>query len=78
MEKKENVKNTLIATKQQQSSGPGWVAQLVGALSQYAKVVGSILGLGHIQESANGCINKWNSKSMFLCLSLLLSLKSIK
>ena len=56
----------------------GWIAQFARVLSQYAKVVGSILGLGHIQESANGCINKWNSKSMFLCLSLLLSLKSIK
>ena len=32
---------------------------------------------GHIQESTNKCINKWNNKSVFLFLSLSLSISKI-
>ena len=45
---------------------PGWVAQLVRALSRYTKVAGLIPGW----DGYNECINKWNKKLLFLSLSL--------
>ena len=55
----------------------GWVAQLVEALSQYAKVVGSIPNQGIYKEQP---INAWISGTTNRCFSLsfFLSLKSIK
>ena len=53
---------------QRHEGGPGQVAQLVGASSLCAKVVGSISSW-NIQEAVNECINKWNNKSMFLSFS---------
>ena len=48
-------------------TGPGWLALLIS-------VVPTLQGCGfdpqsgHMQASTNECINKWNNKSMFLCL----------
>ena len=50
--------------------GPGQVVQLVRASSGYPKAVGSIPGTGHVQESTNECVNKWNNKLMLFFLSL--------
>ena len=49
-------------------TGPGWVAQWLRALSQYAEVVGSIPAQGTYKKQRE-CIDKWNSKSTFLSLS---------
>ena len=40
---------------------PGWVSQVVGVLSRYTRVVGLLLS-GHMRESTNGCVDKWNNK----------------
>ena len=54
---------------------PGWVGQLVRVLSSYTKIEGPSRS-GHIQESTDELINKWNNKSKFHCLpSLSLSKK---
>ena len=47
---------------------PGQGAQLVGALSQYTKAVGSISGQGTDKRSTNECTSKWKNKSVFSSL----------
>ena len=54
-------------------TGPGQVAQLVGASSQYAEVAGSIPSQGIYRKQPMNCINKWNNESIFLFLPLPLS-----
>ena len=59
--------------------GSGRVAQLVRALTRYAKVVDWIPWSGHIQKSTNECINKWTTNwCFFLSLSLSPSLPPLK
>lgn len=56
---------TKVLAKNNRTQGPGWVAELVRASSQYAKVAGSIPGQD-TQESTSKCINKWNNRSVSL------------
>ena len=53
---------------------PGWVVQWSEPLPPppIRQGCGFDPQSGHIQESTNECISKWNNKSMFLSLSLLL------
>lgn len=68
--------NSLYERKEKKNTdtGPVWVVQLV----QYTIVAGS--NPGHIQESTNDYINKWNTNQCFslsLSLPFSLSLKSV-
>ena len=59
----------LASSFKTQRGSPGWVAQLVRVLSQYARVAGSIPGQDTKKTQwMNECINKQNNKSMFLSL----------
>ena len=65
----------MVFNKEEPKRGPGWVAKVVRALSQYAQV-GLDPRSGHIQESANEYINKVEQQidvSLSLSLSLRLS-----
>ena len=50
-------------------SGPGWVAHWVRALSRLHQGCGFNPQSGHIRESTNECINKWNNKLISASLS---------
>ena len=50
---------------------PGWVAQVIRALSPYTKVASSIPSQSTFKnQSTNECINKWKNKLMPLSFSL--------
>ena len=57
---------------------PGWCGSVDRALACEPKGRWFDSQSGHMQESMSECVNKWNSKSMFLSLSLPTLLKSIK
>ena len=58
-------------------TGPGQVAWLVGASSQYAKVASLTPGQSTYENKPMSAMNGWNNKSMSVCLSLLFSLSKI-